>query len=823
MANHITNGVFETNTATGASQAPSGWSIASGSPDLQTDGNFEWANAGWMPADLDASGGSGYITLFGNGGTARESLSTTLNTSVVAGQDYTFSFDFYVNDSNGTTNQAGATNLSVTIGTQTLTIPLDSTGQSAPYWQTATFTFTATETTSSLSLSTTSDAGALNSLTGIALDNLVLDVTLNGIVEGTAAGELIDIDYIGDPDGDRIDANDNLAGNNDDSVEAGAGDDTILAGVGSDTVNAGDGNDLLDGGAGNDILNGGAGDDTLIGGVGADSLNGSSGLDVVDYSTSGAAVTVDLSTMNATGGDATGDVLSGVDGITGSDFNDTLTGFDGVFDGGTTTNLIDGGAGDDAISGLGGGDTLLGGAGDDTIAGGTGADTMDGGTGSNTLDYSASVGSFTVNLETDTAFGSDADGDVISNFQNVIGSDFGDTITLSSTGGTILAGGGNDGLSGGTGDDTIFGQDGSDTISGGAGNDVLDGDDVGATGGADLISGGDGNDEIIGDTGNDTLQGDAGSDTIFGGADDDLISGGTENDQLFGQDGDDTINVSQGDSAAGGGGDDVFILTDLGETDTGTITIIGGEGDETAGDTLVLTPDTGRDDITFTNTDDAAGGLSGTFTLNGAVVNFSEIENIICFTPGARILTQWGERPIETLRPGDMVVTRDHGLQPVRWTGNRTVHGSGDFAPVSIASTVMGGQEALLVSPQHRMLFTGYRAELLFGESEVLVAAKHLVNGRDVTISEQEAVTYIHIMFDRHEVIYAGGIATESFYAGDTALSAVDSAAREELFAIFPELRSAPGRHREIARPCLKRHEAALLRDEDESAPTWSR
>src|SRR6056297_230082 len=713
MAKHIANGVFETNTATGASQVPSGWSIASGSPDLQTDGNFEWADAGWMPADLDASGGSGYITLFGNGGTARESLSTTLNTSVVAGQDYTLSFDLYVNDSNGTTNKAGATNLSATIGTQTLTIPLDSTGQSAPYWQTVTFTFTATETTSSLSLSTTSDAGALNSLTGIALDNLELDIALNGIIEGTAAGELIDIDYIGDPEGDRIDANYNLAGNNDDSVEAGAGDDTILAGVGSDTVNAGDGNDILDGGAGNDILNGGAGDD--------------------------------------------------------------------------------------AISGLGGGDTLLGGAGDDTIAGGTGADTMDGGTGSNTLDYSASVGSFTVNLETDTAFGSDADGDVISNFQNVIGSDFGDTITLSSTGGTILAGGGNDGLSGGTGDDTIFGQDGSDTISGG-----------------------DGNDEIIGDTGNDTLQGDAGSDTIFGGADDDLISGGTENDQLFGQDGDDTINVSQGDSAAGGGGDDVFILTDLGETDTGTITIIGGEGDETAGDTLVLTPDTGRDDITFTNTDDAAGGLSGTFTLNGAVVNFSEIENIICFTPGARILTQWGERPIETLRPGDMVVTRDHGLQPVRWTGNRTVHGSGDFAPVSIASTVMGGQEALLVSPQHRMLFTGYRAELLFGESEVLVAAKHLVNGRDVTISEQEAVTYIHIMFDRHEVIYAGGIATESFYAGDTALSAVDSAAREELFAIFPELRSAPGRHREIARPCLKRHEAALLRDEDESAPTWS-
>ncbi|MEQ8902671.1 MAG: Hint domain-containing protein [Roseovarius sp.] len=685
MANHITNGVFETNTATTGSQTPSGWTITSGSPDLQTDGSFEWANQGWMPTDLNAASGSGYITLFGNGGTAREALSTTLNTTVVAGQDYTFSFDFYVNDSDGTSNQAGATNLSVTIGTQILTIPIDSTGQTAPYWQTATFNFTATETTNNLSLSTTSDAGAFGSLTGIALDNLVLDVAPNGIVEGTAAGELIDIDYIGDPEGDRIDANDNLAKNNDDSVEAGAGDDTILAGIGNDTVNAGDGNDLLDGGTGNDILNGGIGDDTLIGGLGADTLNGGAGLDVVDYATSGTAVTVDLSTMTASGGDATGDVLSGVDGITGSDFNDTLTGFDGVFDGGTTTNLIDGGAGDDSISGLGGGDTLLGGA------------------------------------------------------------------------------------------------------------------------------------------GNDTLSGDAGDDTIFGRADDDLISGGTGNDQLFGQDGNDTINVSQGDSAEGGDGDDVFMVTDFGETNTGPITIIGGEGDETAGDTLVLTPDIGRDDITFTNTDDETGGLSGTFSLNGAVVNFSEIENIICFTPGARILTQWGERPIEMLRLGDMVVTRDHGLQPVRWIGERTVHATGTFAPISIASSVMGGHEALLVSPQHRLLFTGYRAELLFGESEVLVAAKHLVNGRDVTVSERDVVTYIHIMFDRHEVIYAGGIATESFYAGDSALSAVDAAAREELFTIFPELRSAPGRHREIARPCLKRHEAALLCNEDEVAPAWSR
>ena len=185
-------------------------------------------------------------------------------------------------------------------------------------------------------------------------------------------------------------------------------------------------------------------------------------------------------------------------------------------------------------------------------------------------------------------------------------------------------------------------------------------------------------------------------------------------------------------------------------------------------------------------------------------------------SPGARILTQFGERPIETLQTGEMVVTRDHGLQAIRWIGQRTVPGIGDFAPISIASSVMeGAREGLLVSPQHRILFTGYRVKLLFGESGVLVAAKHLIDDRDVCICPRDEVTYIHIMFDRHEVIYAEGIATESFPAGDTALSAVTASAREELFAIFPELRSAPCRHRDTVRTRLKWHKAQLLRSEE--------
>jgi hypothetical protein len=271
-----------------------------------------------------------------------------------------------------------------------------------------------------------------------------------------------------------------------------------------------------------------------------------------------------------------------------------------------------------------------------------------------------------------------------------------------------------------------------------------------------------------------SVQGTAGDDTI-----DASHTGDPEGDRVDNADSRNNDNVID----AGAGND--LIPAGLGDD-----TVMGGEGGETASDTLRLTPGIGRADITITTPDDTAGRLSGTFTFNGVVVNFSEIENIICFTPGARILTPRGERPVETLRPGDLVVTRDHGPQRVRWTGRRTVPGKDQFAPVEIAPSVMGGS-GLILSPHHRVLFTGYKAELLFGESEVLVAAKHLVNGRDVRFSPCAAVTYVHVMFDRHEVIYADGIATESFFAGDIALSAVDDPAREELFAIFPELRSA--------------------------------
>ena len=459
---------------------------------------------------------------------------------------------------------------------------------------------------------------------------------------------------------------------------------------------------------------------------------------------------------------------------------------------------MDGGAGNDYIDGADGADVLIGGDGNDTLLAGNdaSADSLDGGAGDDS--FSAGDGNDTLvgGTGADSMFGSGGD-DLF-----VLEDDFGaDTIngwsTSETTGDSLDA-------SAVTQDVTLdLSQQGAANPESGT---ISNGTDTAQFTDIENITLGAGNDVVIGSTGDDTVDTGAGNDTIDGGDGADSIIAGA---------GDDDITVDPGDTVSGGDGDDTFRIADLDTSGTGNaaIDLVGGEGGETNGDTLILTPDVTFSDINFTNTDDAAGGLSGNFTMaDGTTVTFSEMENIICFTPGTMILTSHGDRPIETLQVGDMVVTRDQGVRPIRWIGKRTVRGRGGFAPIRVGANALDtARTGLLVSPQHRILYTGYRAELLFGDPEVLVPAKHLVDGKDVRIEPCEEVTYIHIMFDHHEVIYADGIATESFHAGDMGLSAIHDAAREELFAIFPELRSAPGHHLETVRPCLKKHEAALL------------
>ncbi|WP_084863107.1 Hint domain-containing protein [Salibaculum halophilum] len=320
--------------------------------------------------------------------------------------------------------------------------------------------------------------------------------------------------------------------------------------------------------------------------------------------------------------------------------------------------------------------------------------------------------------------------------------------------------------------------------------------------------------------GNDTLYGEAGDDTIGGGAGDDALDGGTGLDDLSGGAGDDTLTFAEGDTVAGGGGDDTFVLEDLGEAGTGAVTLDGGGTDETpgGGDTLQLGDLADISSLTIDNTfTNASGNTSqdGSVTLDdGSVLTFSGIENIICFTPGTRIATARGAVPVEQLQKGDMVITRDHGLQPVRWIEARTVPATGALAPVRIAPRVLPGlQTELLVSPQHRLLFQGYRAELLFGQSEVLVAATHLVDDLAVTREAGGAVTYVHFLLDQHEIVFADGTPTESFHPGSHGVDALGDPAREELFTLFPALRSDLTQYGRTARRCLKAHEARLIRE----------
>lgn len=158
-----------------------------------------------------------------------------------------------------------------------------------------------------------------------------------------------------------------------------------------------------------------------------------------------------------------------------------------------------------------------------------------------------------------------------------------------------------------------------------------------------------------------------------------------------------------------------------------------------------------------------------------------------CFTAGTLIDTPDGPRKVEDIRPGDRVDTLDNGPQLVRWAGKRDVDGSADHAPVRIEAGVLGNEKPLLVSPQHRMLVTGWAVELNFGEDSVLVAAKHLVNGDTITRAPASEVSYVHILFDTHEIVVAEGAPSESFFPGDFML-ARDVALRTEMLEFFPEL-----------------------------------
>ena len=189
-----------------------------------------------------------------------------------------------------------------------------------------------------------------------------------------------------------------------------------------------------------------------------------------------------------------------------------------------------------------------------------------------------------------------------------------------------------------------------------------------------------------------------------------------------------------------------------------------------------------------------------------------DFQSFVCFTRGTLIKTDQGERPIEDLAAADMVLTMDHEYQPIRWIGSSKRAAKGDLAPILIRKGALGNDRDLRVSSQHRMLLQGWQAEMLFGEVEVLATAKSLLNDHSILRDEGGEVEYFHMLFDRHEIIYAEGCLSESFHPGKQGWNALDRATRDEILTLFSQL--ADGNFNDYgsaARMSLKHKEGKLL------------
>lgn len=384
---------------------------------------------------------------------------------------------------------------------------------------------------------------------------------------------------------------------------------------------------------------------------------------------------------------------------------------------------------------------------------------------------------------------------------------------------TIYAGNGKDEVFGGDGDDEIYGGNGKDEIYGGAGDDT--------------VSGGNSPDELFGGDGDDSISGGNGPDELFGGDGDDTIEGGKGPDELFGGAGDDTlITEGGGDELSGGTGSDTFVIDPGGNGQFGNIEIDGGEdGDDGDIDTIDLSPleelypdlavayvsgGPDEEDGTIAVYTEPGGTELGQITFSG----IEAVDAVMCFTPGVMVATRRGRVPVETLRPGDMIVTRDNSLQELAWIGQRDLGlaellAAPEHRPVRIKAGALGDgfpDRDLVVSPQHRVLIQGLAPQLYFHEPEVLAVALHLVGRPGIERLRPKQVSYIHLMFEHHEVLSTNGCWTESFQPGPWSLSGMDTGQRDELLALFPQLAEAPGiTEYGAARRVLRSHEARIV------------
>jgi Ca2+-binding RTX toxin-like protein len=463
--------------------------------------------------------------------------------------------------------------------------------------------------------------------------------------------------------------------------------------------------DTLTGDANANLLDGGAGDDTLTGGAGADMLVGGAGTDTATYVNAAAAVIASLASPGSNTGEAAGDTYISIENLTGSAFADILVGD-------ASANMLDGGAGDDILIGGAGADTLIGGAGldtlsfvgsvggvtvdlstqtgtggdaegdvysgienviggsgNDTITGDSGANILDGGAGTDTISYATSTAGVSVNLATNIVSGGNAVGDIIFSFENVTGGSGNDALTGDDGANLFIGGAGDDTITGNGGNDFFYSGSGNDTVFGGVGIDILLGDAGTDTlyGGADFdyLFGGDSNDLLYGGAFVDVLYGDAGSDTIYGGDDTDHLFGGVGIDTLYGDLGNDIFYGSaEADIMYGGDGQDYFYGNTGGEMIYGGLgvdVILSADGDDTIdaglgvdyawggnGNDLYLLNATSNGILVIN--DFAAGGSDDVVRVSGAptIATFAQAQAAMTYVAGINttILTIDGDTSI---------------------------------------------------------------------------------------------------------------------------------------------------------------------------------
>ena len=490
----------------------------------------------------------------------------------------------------------------------------------------------------------------ITNISGSGLDDTI---NLSSCTLGFSSQCSSTTDYIVDGNGgnDTI-----TTGSGADTVDGGTGDDTIQTNDGNDVVDGNDGNDRISTGSGDDVVDGGIGDDVIAPGVGTDTVDGGTGsntltyenvttggvtvntsgtsgsvagtgvtdsftniaaisgtdlfsdtfygdssdnifdglggTDLLDYSSEGDAVSVDLSNESASGTTIGNDTVVNMENIIGTIYDDTLIGND-------SNNTIDALAGNDLIDDGAGNDTVNADAGDDTVRGSAGNDVLDGGSGTDLLDFSGETNRVDVWLYfLDQATGVDIGTDTLSNFENISGGSGNDSLIGSLTDNVIT---------GGAGNDNIFGLSGNNTLSGDAGADSIYGGD-----GVDVLSGGDDNDYLSGSSGADTLSGDAGDDTLLGGNGADTLLGGDGVDSLGGGNGADTLDGGDGNDTLNGNGG-----TDLIDESDATTTIIVSLSGSSAGSIV----DGSETDVVYNVENVNTGSGDDTITVNDGSTN----------------------------------------------------------------------------------------------------------------------------------------------------------------------------------------------------------